>query len=283
MALDRDTRKEIEQFVRTKPRNINEIADMLDVSWRTADRYTDQMEKEEGKIKRRTFREGTRGALKIVYWNNLDSFNASQIQEQLLKKIEAGRKKTDFSPFDIYQCADQDKRNAFAEKQKEENVETKHDVFSKLREAQDKVLFFSGNLSWANVSHNDEQAIDVFRELAEDGVQLKFLGRVDVGSLRNTRQLTQLNQSLTKDRVSIRHSEQPLRAFIVDDTFAQFKEMRTLEDGSGLGEKTYLFYEVNDQDWVEWTQNVFWKLYRGGIPADRRREDLESIRNISEI
>ncbi|MDY6770372.1 MAG: hypothetical protein SV186_00270, partial [Candidatus Nanohaloarchaea archaeon] len=221
--------------------------------------------------------------LKIVYWNNTDSFNSSKIQEQLLKKIEAGRDKTDFSPFDIYQVADQDKRNAFAERQADENVEAKHDLFDKLRQAQESVKLFSGNLSWANVTHNGEKAGDVFRELGEDGITVKFLGRVDIGSLRNAEQLLDINRGLDTDRIDIRHSEQPLRAFIVDDKFVQFKEMRQPEDGSHVDDRTYLFYEISDQEWVDWTSKVFWKLYRGGIPADRRIEDLKSIKNVQKL
>lgn len=283
MALDRETRKEIQNFVRTKPRAMQEIAEHIGMSWRTADRYTEQMAEEEGLIQRRTFREGTRGALKIVYWNNTETFNASRIQDQLLKKIEAGREKTDFSPFDIYQVADKDERNAFAERQADENVEAKHNLFERLREAQESIRFFSGNLSWANVTHGDEEAMDVFRELAEDGISIKFLGRVDIGSLSNAEKLLQLNAALGQDRIGIRHSEQPLRAFIVDDQLVQFKELRHPDKDSDLDEHTYLFYEITDRDWIDWIDKVFWKLYRGGIPADRRIEDLKSIRNVQQI
>ncbi|MDY6777645.1 MAG: hypothetical protein SVU32_03200 [Candidatus Nanohaloarchaea archaeon] len=283
MPLDRETRKDIQDFVRTKPRTIQEIAERIGKSWRTADRYTAKMEDQEGLIQRRTFREGTRGALKIVYWNNIDTFNSSKIQEQLLTKIEAGRDKRDFSPFDIYQCADEDKRNAFAEQQPDESVEGTHKLFEKLRSAQERIFVFSGNLTWANVTHNGEEAIDVFRELADDGITIKFLGSVDIASISNAKKLLALNESLSEDMVSVRHAEQPLRAFIVDDKHCQFKELRHPEDGSDVDTETHLFYNIHDQEWVEWTQQVFWKLYRGGIPAERRIQDLESIQNIQQL
>ena len=281
MALDKETREEIRDFVKQKPRTVQEIAQMIGRSWRTADRYLEKMEKEEGYISRRTFRKGTRGALKISYWNNINSFSTSKVQEQLLKKIETGRKKEDFSPFDIYQSAEKDKRNAFMEKQRKENVEAKHDIFTLLRQAQEKIMFFSGDLSWVNLTYKDTNCLDVFRELSEEGVNLFFLGRVDTGSMKNAEKLFDLKKSLKKDKIKVRHNEHPLRAFIVDNTFVQMKEMRKT-DKDEESEK-YLFYEIEDKKWIEWLEKVFWKLYRGSMPGEKRIEDLRTIENLERI
>ncbi len=281
MALDKETREEIRDFVKQKPRTVQEIAQMIGRSWRTADRYLEKMEKEEGYISRRTFRKGTRGALKISYWNNINSFSTSKVQEQLLKKIETGRKKEDFSPFDIYQSAEKDKRNAFMEKQRKENVEAKHDIFTLLRQAQEKIMFFSGDLSWVNLTYKDTNCLDVFRELSEEGINLFFLGRVDTGSMKNAEKLFDLKKSLKKDKIKVRHNEHPLRAFIVDNTFVQMKEMRKT-DKDEESEK-YLFYEIEDKKWIKWLEKVFWKLYRGSMPGEKRIEDLRTIENLERI
>jgi len=282
MVLDKDTREEIKEFIRQKPRTVQEVSQKVGRSWRTADRYLEKMENEEGYIARRTFRKGTRGALKIAYWNNINSFSSSKVQEQLLRKIESGREKEDFSPFDIYQCAEDEERKAFMEKQSEENVEAKHDIFTLLRQAQDRIMFFSGDLSWVNLTHRGEESLEVFRELSNDGVNLFFLGRVDTGSMKNAEKMFDFKKSLRDDNIKIRHSEQPLRAFIVDDKLVQLKEMRKSEKKDSSSKK-YLFYEIGDEKWVKWLQKVFWKLYRGSMPGEKRIEDLRTIKNMERI
>lgn len=279
MALDRDTRDDILQFVKQEPRNVKEVAEHIGMSWRTADRYLAQMEDEDGSIRRKTFREGTRGALKIVYWDSPDTINTTSIQDQLLRKIETGRTKEEFSPFDIYQVASKDQRTAFAERPEPASSTASHDILEKLREAQDEIKFFSGDFSWSNVHQSGDSALDVFEELASDGVTIRFIGRVDVESMTNTDQLLQINGQLSEDRISVRHTEQPLRAVIIDGEEAQLKEVRE-QDTAGT---THLFYNIEDPEWVQWLDRVFWKLYRGGIPADRRLEDLQSIQNIRTI
>lgn len=64
--LDARARKRISDFVYQKPRTVQEIAQFLRVNWRTADRYVEKIAWEEGTLATRTFREGTRGALKVV-------------------------------------------------------------------------------------------------------------------------------------------------------------------------------------------------------------------------
>jgi len=72
--LNSQTIKDIEDFVYSKPRSIQEIAEHLGKNWRTADRYVEDIEKNFGTISTRVFREGTRGALKIVYCLLLKKF-----------------------------------------------------------------------------------------------------------------------------------------------------------------------------------------------------------------
>ncbi|MBI4141804.1 hypothetical protein HY484_02695, partial [Candidatus Woesearchaeota archaeon] len=101
--LTKETTDKILDFVRQKPRTVQEIRHLLQKNWRTADRYVDTISQETGLISTRTFREGSRGALKIVFWNSIDTAKGSAYQERLLQRILHGKHKEDFSPFDIYQ------------------------------------------------------------------------------------------------------------------------------------------------------------------------------------
>ena len=88
--------KQVVGFVQAKPRTIQEIAHLLQKNWRTADRYVEQIATEQGSIATRIFREGTRGALKLVYYVNSERIASTEFQERLLQRILAGTKKFDF-------------------------------------------------------------------------------------------------------------------------------------------------------------------------------------------
>ena len=95
--------KKIEDFVYSKPRNVQEIAEHIDKNWRTADRYVSEIKKEFGTVSTSVFREGTRGALKIVYWSSMEKVSSSVFQQKLEDEIMKGKAKEDFYPFDIFQ------------------------------------------------------------------------------------------------------------------------------------------------------------------------------------
>lgn len=145
MVLDTKTIKIINDFAYQKPRTIQEIALLLKKNWRTADTYVETIAKQQGTISTKTFRKGTRGALKIIFWNNIERIHSSSLQERLLKQIEAGRQKIDFSPSEIYQYIDEGKREAFFYSNKE--IETKNNFRrfkNLLQQAEQQILFFSG-------------------------------------------------------------------------------------------------------------------------------------------
>ncbi|MFA5084403.1 MAG: hypothetical protein WC475_03455, partial [Candidatus Paceibacterota bacterium] len=79
--------KKIEDFVYVKPRSVQEIAEHIGKNWRTADRYIEDIVKNFGTLAIRVFREGTRGALKIVYWASAEKISSSVFQERLENKI----------------------------------------------------------------------------------------------------------------------------------------------------------------------------------------------------
>jgi hypothetical protein len=85
--------------------------------------------------------------------------------------------------------------------------------------------------------------------------------------------------------IEVRHCEQPLRAFIIDDKFARFKESRYVFKQSGktgnIKQKTFVFYEIKDEEWIEWIHKIFFNLFRTSIKADKRIIDIESIEKIN--
>jgi hypothetical protein len=77
MVLDNKTTEKIKRFVRVKPRTIQEISLFIKKNWRTANSYVEKISKETGYISYRVLRQGTPGAVKIVYWNNLETIHHS--------------------------------------------------------------------------------------------------------------------------------------------------------------------------------------------------------------
>ena len=278
--LDSATTKKICDFIYIKPRSIQEIAFHINKNWRTADAYVERISKEQGVLQTRTFREGTRGALKIVFWVNVEKIHSSDFQERLFKKIEAGKNKNDFSPFDIYQYVDEKKRYAFLEEQTEYKITEKQDMINTLRSAEKQILIFSGNLSWVNAVQGKKKLLDIFEELAERNVSIKIICKVDMDSIEKIEKILEINYKLKKEMIEIRHSEQPLRAFVVDNKLARFKESRHIEKKDEINKKLYIFYEIKDEEWIEWLHKVFFNLFRTSIKADKRIKDIKSIEKI---
>jgi hypothetical protein len=279
--LDSATIKKISDFVYLKPRSIQEIAFHIQKNWRTADSYVDRISKEQGILAIRTFREGTRGALKIVFWNNIEKIHSSDFQERLYKRIEIARDKKDFSPFDIYQYVDEKKRYAFLEKQSEYTITSKQNLVGELRKTEKQLLIFSGNLSWVNALQGKNRIIDIFEDLADNNVSIKVLCEVDLESMKNIQKMLEINNKIGKEMVEIRHCLQPFRAFVVDNSFVRFKEIKYADHRHQKKRMhTYIFYDIRAEDWVEWIQKVFWNLFRTSIRAEKRLKDIESIEKI---
>lgn len=279
MVLNQALVKQIEEFVFSRPRTIQEIAQLIEKNWRTAEHYVQRIESENGTLAMHTFRGGTKGALKLVYWCNIERPHSSAVQERLFRQIQLGRTKSDFSPMEIYQFVSPEMKDAYLDEQEDEARVVKQDLITPLRSAQKQVLIFSGNLSWANLVQDGIPLLKVFEELAEAGVSIKFLTGLDISAMKNYEKLAALNAQLGREMIEIRHGTHPLRAFIVDDKLAQFKETRypqEYEPGE-LKRKTYIFYRIHDPEWVRWLQKVFWNLFRTALPAQKRIENLRMI------
>ncbi len=280
--LNQEIAKKIQEFVYAQPRTIQEIALLLNVNWRTADSYVARISDEQGTISVKTFRGGTKGALKIVFWRNTERPAASEAQEQLLKKIEAGRKKEDFTPLDIYQFVDKKKRRAFSEVADVEEETRDKNIIPLLRQARNDVYIFSGNLSLANLMHGKTFVLAVLEELAKRNVNIKILTRIDVAGIENIKKVLALNQRIGRDAIEIRYAEQPLRAIIVDGKIARLREVKSPERyrAGELKGRTYIYYEIYDEDWVLWLQKVFWHIFRPAVDAKKRIEDLRTIEKL---
>ena len=274
--LQKDITSKILDFVRQKPRTIQEIAFLIKKNWRTADRYVDIISTETGFISLRTFRQGTRGALKVVFWNALEGAKGSAYQELLLQKIIQGKQKEDFSPFDIYQFVAEDKREAFLE-DKELSSNPKINLPKVLLQAKHQVLCFSGNLSWTELGPEVVKALEA---LSKNKIPIKVLTRVDIISKKNTELALNLNKRFGWDVFSIRHCQHPLRALIIDDQFFNIKEVLSPVYHRELKTKMFIFYTIKDPEWINWLQKLFWHLWNQSIDAQIRLKALDSVRRL---
>lgn len=257
---------------------ISEIAAASKVNWRTADRYINEISKKTGLIATWTFRKGTQGALKIAYWVNREKGHASECKKILYEKIMRGVSKKDFSPFDIYQYVQPDKRTAFWDQKTPSSTVFygKEDVPGFLAKAENEFLSFSGDVSWLNKSKNGTSVIDMIKKLAKKGVSIKIIARIDFKSITNVKKLLSINNEIGKDIIEIRHAQQPLRGAIIDENNARLIEALPPEKNK----EKLVFYEIFDEDWTSWLRDVFWDLYKRSVSAEKRIKDLRTIRKM---
>lgn len=279
MVLDIKIKKQICDFVYVKPRSVDEVALHIGKNWRTADRYVEKIMSEDGCISMRTFREGTRGALKIVYWTSIEKIHSSSFQEHLFKQIENGKEKSDFSPFDMYQYVDAKKKHAFLEEFDDPKISVNQNLIPLLKSAKNVLYVFTGNFSWVNMIEKKTEVIKVLEQIAERGIQVKVLCTIDSVSLENVKKVYAINHKIGKELIEIRHCRQPLRGFVIDDKVARFKEemLKTKFKEGELKKNIRLFIEIYDKEWIEWLTKVFHSLFRNSIDGYKRIKELETI------
>ncbi len=271
--------KKIEDFVYLKPRSIQEIAEHIGKSWRTADRYVERITNEFGTLAKRTFREGTRGALKIVYWASIEKASSSVFQEKLAKEIETFKRKEDFSAFDIFQHVPNKNKKASVERAESEDKTNLREFMGYLEKTEKHILSFTGNLSWINLKDKDCDFFSVIDGLIKKGVSIKVLSRVDMASLENIEKLLSLNFKYAKEAIEIRHCEHPLRALIIDNKILRLKEIK---EPTGkiheLNKKIFIFYTIKEKEWIEWLSKIFWRMFSNSIDARKRVEELKKLK-----
>lgn len=284
--LKQEETKKIYDFVKVKPRTIQEISELLKKNWRTADRYVSQIEEETGAISTRVFREGTRGALKIVFWNMIEDLHSSNAQQEIFDHVmNKAMDKTDFSPFDIYQHIDKKQKSILIEDatkmDPEIEISEKQDFIGLLRQASKHVLMFSGNLSWVNAKQGNTKIIDIVRELIERGVSIKIIARVSFVGINNVKKILALNKEIGKDLIEVHHKYQPLRGIIIDNKIVRLREVKDPEyyKQEELKKRIGIFYDIYDKEWIEWLIKMFWKLFSSTVSAEKRIKEIELVRN----
>src|SRR3989339_140446 len=283
MVFDAIISKKITDFVKGKPKTIQEISQHIKKNWRTAERYVEKIEKESGTLSTRIFREGTRGALKVVYWNTIEDMHSLSFQEEIYDTIMDAEVKESFSPFDIYQHVDEKNKKVFLQDISKLNPEvdiTEHeDLVGLLRKATKQVYAFSGNLSWINAKQGKTKILDVVRELVKRGVSIKVVARVSMVGADNAKKLLAINKETGRDLIEIIHRRQPLRALMIDNKVIRLREIKSPEyyAPGELKKKVEIFYEIFDKEWIEWIQKIFWKMFSTGMPAEKRIKEIENI------
>lgn len=276
--LDSNTVRKIEDFIYAKPRSIQEIATHIGKNWRTAERYILQIEKDFGTIATRTFRKGTRGALKIVYWASIEKVSHSVFQEILEEEIMHGKRKEDFSAFDIFQHISEKDKKASIEKSTNENLTNLKEYVELLEKTQKQLLIFSGNLSFINLKKGERDIFKSLEKLVKKGIKIKIICRVDIGGKENIEKLLSLNFKYGKENIEIRHKEQPLRAFISDNKLFRIKEIKEPTGKIKELDKTiFIFYTIKNKEWTEWISRIFWKIFNKSIDSNKRLQEINKI------
>ncbi|MDP3027091.1 MAG: hypothetical protein Q8N63_05255 [Nanoarchaeota archaeon] len=272
--------KKIEDFVYAKPRSIQEISVYINKNWRTADRYISEIEKNFGTITTRVFREGTRGALKIVYWSSVEKISSSVFQQQLEEDIMKSKSKYDFSGFDIFQHVQDKNKTAWVKIAEDEVKAGRLKEFENLLlEAKKQVLFFSGNLSFINFKDKDVDIFNILENLIKKGISIKVICRVDIAGIENITKLLSLNFKYGKEAIEIRHRIQPLRITVIDNKILNIKEIKEPTGRKHeLTKKTFIFYTIKDKEWIEWISRIFWKMFTNSISAEKRLQEMNKLK-----
>ncbi|MDO8625282.1 MAG: hypothetical protein Q7R47_04320 [Candidatus Diapherotrites archaeon] len=261
--------------VQQRPHTVSELSVALGVSWKTADRYVDTLCREEGLIGAHTFRSGTRGALKIVFWN-APSTGRSVTHDRIFRSLESGKRKEDFSPLDIFQYVSVDYKKLDLLTDSHTSSELFARFIEPISKAQNQVLVFSGNLSWLAA---DEKASGIIKELFHRKVRVKILSRVEIPSMRNLETAYRIAGAGNDGLLEIRHMEQPLRGFVIDDSrvlLRETKEPGSYKPGELEGPMTVV-YALWEPKWVAFCQKIFWQYWKDGFDAQKRLQNLPPV------
>ena len=276
--LNGETIKKIEGFVYSKPRSMQEIANLLEKNWRTVDKYVDEIKKNFGTIDTRTFRGGTRGALKIIYWSSIEKVSNSVFQEKIEKDILNGKNKQDFSPFDMFQYINNRNKKAILEKNERDTNKNMEEYFKLIKETKNQLLIFSGNLSFINFKVKGFDILDAFEDLVKKKISIKIICRVDIVGKKNVEKVLSLNFKHGTNLIEIHHREQPLRGAVLDSKLIRLTEIKfPTEKMNELENEIAITYILNDKEWAKWLSQIFWKMFSSSIGANKRIEELSKI------
>jgi len=275
MALQDDDIQKILSFVKQEPRTIQEVSKHIGRSWVTADSYVKQVSERTGLVHVKTFRKGTQGALKLVHYNYAENMHTDDVRSSLLHQIKSGRFKNHFDFMEIYQHVPADKKKSV-----KETIDMKSPLRLTpfLEEATRQLFCFSGNLSFINAKEHDRTILEVLEDLLKRNVRIKIICRVNIASIDNITKLAHVALKYP-NLLELRHSYQPLRGFIIDDTVARFKDEFNMQDykEGELSTNTRILYHIYDENWIMWLQKVFWHLFRSSLDYPARVKELQNI------
>jgi hypothetical protein len=268
LVLEQDDRDDIIRFVREEPRAVQEVADHVDVAWVTAERYVKKIAEDTGVLSLKVFREGTRGALKLVHYNAVDAPVGSHQWEAVFESITAARWKEDFDPMDIRSVAE---TGRVVEETRRGQTERLKDL---IRSTSSQILVFSGNFSFATVKDTHGEINQVLTNRLDDGVVLKGLARANLASVENFS-----DDLFHHDNIEVRHSYQPLRGVIVDEQTVFLRSLERAEryKEDELQDTVHLSYVFTDEEVVDWLKKVFWNMYRASPNIDDRLSIYRSL------
>lgn len=277
MVLNEKESDNIIEFVKKQPRTIQEISKYIQKSWLTTDSYIKQIKDSKGIIDVRTFRAGTRGALKIVFYNFSESVNSDDVKNIIYQKIISSKRKEDFDFLDIFQnIDDRNKSLSVSDINDKNEFEIIKDIFEK---ATEKIYFFSGNLSFTNLTNKKEKMIDIIENLLKRKISIKIICRINLATLSNITKFSELLKKYPK-YLEIRHAYQPLRGFIIDGKFSRFINNEEIEKYkmNELPKSFKLIYSIDDKDWNSWLEKVFWNIFRSSSEYQTRVKEFKKIK-----
>ncbi|HIH21505.1 MAG: hypothetical protein QT12_C0028G0003 [archaeon GW2011_AR21] len=277
MALTKADSDKIIAFVKKEPCLVQDLSRHIGKSWVTTEAYVQKIAKDTGLIRVKAFREGTRGAVKIVFWDYSESLQADEAKSRIFEKIKLLSGKKEFDPFEIFQFVPPSKGKAYMEYYDDPAI-TSAKFVPFLRSAHEELLCFSGNISFINVVEGKTLVLDVVKELLERGVSIKIICRIDIASMHNMDKISSLLKKFPK-QLEIRHSAQPLRGFIIDGKKARLKDEKSRSDfkGKELDKDARIFYDIYDSDWIEWLERTFWYLFRTSGDFETRMKVLNNL------
>jgi hypothetical protein len=270
--------KQIVDFVKKEPRTVQDISSLIKRSWVTTDSYLHQISENTGLISLKTFRKGSQGALKVVFYNYSEALIGDSLKENIYNMIRNGREKTDFDFMEVFQFVDERKKRHLVTSVEKGTISENEGLMDAFRKAKSRVICFSGNLSFINLRYKNRRMVDIMEEALKRGVVFKIACRVNMASLSNLSLLQRLIERYP-GAVEVRHCYQPLRGFIFDENLARFKneEQVSLYKRGELEKNLVIFYEIFDPEWVGWLEKVFWNLFRNSLDYESRLKEIKRI------
>ncbi len=278
MKLSDDEIQKILEIVKKEPQTVFDISKKINRSWVTTEKYLHEIKEKTGLINLKTFREGSQGALKIVYSTSNEWSFDDEIRTNLAHQILHARQKKDFDFMDIFQFIKESEKSSYV--QKGIKPRSRMNEPDNQHVAQKTAHVFSGNLSYLTNPHKGKTVVELMEEELENGAHIRILTRVNTSTLQNIEKISNL---LVKypGKLEIHHRYQPLRGVIIDEQYARFRGEEQEEDyrEGELPVSERIYYEIHSPEWIAWLEKVFWQMWRSSIPFDQRIKEIQKIAN----